>query len=190
MTEVPKTPSLKAGKVSSRRLYSGKVLSLDLDVVRFPDGMTGELEMIRHPGASAVVPLLEGGIGDLRVLLIRQYRYAADGYVYEIPAGRLNAAESPEQCARRELREETGYLAGLIRPLTTIYTTPGFTDERIHIFEGEGLTEGPVATEVDEFIDLCPMLLSEAVEKVRLGEIVDGKTVIGLLLTNLLHGGK
>jgi ADP-ribose pyrophosphatase len=153
--------------------------------VRFPDGTTGELEMIRHPGASAVVPLLSKSVVDPDVLLIRQYRYAANGYVYEIPAGRLDPGESPEECAHRELREETGYSATNIRRLTTIYTTPGFTDERIHIFVGEDLHEGRPQKEQDEFLEVHPVPLSQAVEMVRLGEIVDGKSAIGLLLAQL-----
>lgn len=140
--------------------------------------------MVRHPGASAVVPLLDSG-RDPRVLLIRQYRYAANGYVYEVPAGRLDPGEAPEACASRELKEETGYSAASLRQLTTIYTTPGFTDERIHIFVAQGLTLGSSEREPDEFLELNPVLLSEAVAMIQSGEIVDGKTSIALLLTYL-----
>ena len=133
----------KAGRIESRRIYAGKVISLDVDVVRFPDGSTGELEMVRHPGASAVVPFLsDPGGEDPQVLLIRQYRYAADGYLLEIPAGRLNTGEAPVDCARRELKEETGCSAEQIDHLFTMYTTPGFTDEKIHLFMATGLVTG------------------------------------------------
>lgn len=172
------------GKISSHRAYDGRVISVDVDTVRFPDGSTGDLEMVRHSGASAVVPLLSSGF-DPDVLLIKQYRYAAEGYVYEIPAGRLDSGEAPEVCAVRELREETGYTAEKIRRLTTIYTTPGFTDERIHLFVAEGLSPGENAREQDEFMELYPVSLSGAVEMVRSGQIVDGKTAIALLLTSL-----
>jgi ADP-ribose pyrophosphatase len=165
-------------------VYSGRIISVDVDQVRFPDGTTGELEMVRHPGASAVVPLMDEG-RDPRVLLIRQYRYAANGYVYEVPAGRLDPGETPEFCASRELREETGYSAANFRQLTTIYTTPGFTDERIHIFVAEGLTLGSSEREPDEFLELNPVPLSEAVAMVQSGQIVDGKTSIAVLLTYL-----
>ena len=88
------------GQIESRRIYKGKIVSLDVDTVRFPDGSTGELEMIRHPGASAVVPFLSDPRGDdPQVLMIRQYRYAADGYLFEIPAGRLDQGETPRDCA-------------------------------------------------------------------------------------------
>jgi ADP-ribose pyrophosphatase len=176
--------SLKVGKVSSQRVYTGKIVALDVDQVRFPDGEIGELEIIRHPGASAVVPFLDAG-DDPQVLLIRQYRYAADGYVYEIPAGRIDAGETPEQCALRELREETGYSAGHLRLLSSIYTTPGFIDEKIHLFLAEDLTFGVVSQEPDEFVELNPMRLSQAVAMIRSGEIVDGKSIAGLLLAYL-----
>src|SRR6476619_2276177 len=105
------------GRISTRRAYTGKIISLDVDEVRFPDGSIGELEMIRHPGASAVVPFLSDPAGDdAQILMIRQYRYAAEGYLYEIPAGRLNPGESPESCAARELKEETACTAESIEP--------------------------------------------------------------------------
>ena len=116
------------GKVGSARAYHGRVISVDLDEVRFPDGSVGSLEMVRHPGASAIVPLLDATADDPEVLLIRQYRYAAEGYLYEIPAGRLDDGETPMACAHRELAEETGYRAARVDHLFTMYTTPGFTD--------------------------------------------------------------
>jgi ADP-ribose pyrophosphatase len=173
--------SSAVGRISSKRIYSGNVISVDLDEVRFPDGTTGELEMVRHSGASAVVPLLDSEKTP-QVVLVRQYRYAANGYIYEVPAGRLAPGETPESCASRELKEETGYSAAVFRKLTTIYTTPGFTDERIHIFVAEQLTPGKSAHEPDEFLELHPVSLSEAVEMVKTGKIVDAKTCIALLL--------
>ena len=150
--------------------------------MRYPDGSTGELEMIRHPGASAVVPFLSDPAGDdPQVLLIRQYRYASGGYMLEVPAGRLDAGEDPKHCAARELKEETGCTADQVEYLTTIYTTPGFTDERIHLFMATGLTAGETKHEADEFLELQPMPLSKALDKIRTGEIQDGKTVVALL---------
>ena len=130
-------------RISTRRMYTGRIIHLDIDTVRFPNGSTGELEMIRHPGASAVIPFLsDPGGDDPQILLIRQYRYAAERYLYEVPAGRLDAGEAPDACARRELKEETGCEAERVEHLTTIYTTPGFTDEKIHVFLAVGLTRG------------------------------------------------
>jgi ADP-ribose pyrophosphatase len=171
-----------SARISSRRVYSGKVISVDVDSVRFPNDLVGELEMVRHPGASAVVPFLDPlDSPDPRILLIRQYRYAADGYVYEIPAGRLDPGETPEDCAARELREETGYSASDLIRLTTFYTTPGFTDEQIHLFAASGLTEGNSRVEADEVLDLAPVTLSRAMAMIASGELVDGKSMIGVL---------
>lgn len=170
------------GCVSSRRLYHGRVISVDVDTVRFPDGSTGELEMVRHPGASAVIPFLDDpGSEDPRIVLIRQYRYAADGYVYEVPAGRLDAGEDPRTCALRELREETGYSAAAMIPMTTFFTTPGFTDEKIHLFAATGLSAGESQRESDEILDLAPVPLSRALEMIETGKMVDGKSMIAIL---------
>lgn len=178
-------------KLSSRRAYTGKVISMDVDEVRFPDGSVGTLEMIRHPGASAIVPFLSDPDGDdPQVLLIRQYRHAADGYLYEIPAGRLNPGEAPRACAERELREETGCSAQTIEQLFTMYTTPGFTDEKIHVFMATGLKSGETSHEADEFLDLHPMLLSRALSMVEAGEIQDAKTALALLYTAGFRAGR
>lgn len=173
---------MSSSTISSRRVYSGRVISLDVDRVRFPDGSEGELEMVRHPGASAVVPFLSDPAGDdPQILMIRQYRYAADGFIYEIPAGRLDPGEEPEACAARELREETGCTAQRMDRLFTMYTTPGFTDEKIHLFMATGLTNGESAREADEFVELVPMPLSRALAMLERGEIQDAKTALGLL---------
>lgn len=170
------------GKVDSHRVYGGKTINVDLDTVRFPNGRNGQLEMVRHPGASAVVPFLSDPAGDdPQLLLLKQYRYAAEGFIYEIPAGKLDAGEDPKDCAERELREETGCRAGRMDRLTTIYTTPGFTDEKIHLFMASGLTEGDSAHEEHEFIEFERMPLSRALAMIESGEITDGKTVVGIL---------
>ncbi len=169
------------GQISSMRVYNGRVISLDIDEVRFPDGSIGSLEMVRHPGASAVVPLLDADADDPEVLLIRQYRYAANGYLYEIPAGRLDVGESPMECAHRELSEETGYRAERVEQLFTMYTTPGFTDEKIHLFLATGLTAGESHREADEFMELVPTKMSRALSMIEQGEIQDAKTALALL---------
>jgi ADP-ribose pyrophosphatase len=163
-------------------VFSGRVLDLDVDTVRFPDGSVGDLEMIRHPGASAVVPFVNDPRGaDPEVLLIRQFRHAAERYVWEIPAGRLEPGEAPEACARRELEEEAGVTAGELRRLTTIYTTPGFTDERIHLFLASGLGEGTERREADEFLEVHRMPWSRVLRLIEQGEVEDGKTLVALM---------
>ena len=169
-------------KLDSKRIHTGRVINLDVDTVRFPDGSTGELEIIRHPGAAAVVPFASDPRGDDPiVLLIQQYRYATDGTVIEIPAGRLNPGEDPRVCAQRELLEEAGVKAGRVERLTTIWTTPGFTDERIHLFWAADLTADKHAREPDEFIEVVRKPLSEALELIRSGVISDAKTALALL---------
>ncbi|HLA14895.1 MAG TPA: NUDIX hydrolase [Gemmatimonadaceae bacterium] len=177
--------------IGSRRVYTGKVISMDVDEVKFPDGSVGELEMIRHPGASAVVPFLSDPLGeDPQILLIRQYRHAADGYLYEVPAGRLDPGEDPKACALRELKEETGCFATGMERLFTMYTTPGFTDERIHVFMATGLESGESNREADEFLALHPLPLSKALRMIEAGEIQDAKTALSILFTAGFRAGR
>jgi ADP-ribose pyrophosphatase len=180
-----------SAQLSTKRVYDGKIIHVDLDTVRFPDGSTGELEMVRHPGASAVVPFLTDPTGeDPQVMLIKQYRYAAEEFIYEIPAGKLDDDEDPLVCAERELLEETGCTADRMEHLTTIYTTPGFTDERIHLYMAVGLTRGETRHEKDEFLTFETVPLSRALDMVRTGRIKDGKSIVGLLYTAGFRAGR
>jgi ADP-ribose pyrophosphatase len=179
------------GRLHSRRAYTGRIISLDLDEVSFPDGSIGELEIIRHPGASAVIPFLTDiTTDDPQILLIRQYRYAAEGYLYEIPAGRLNPSEDPRDCALRELKEETGCTAAHMEHVFTMYTTPGFTNERIHLFMATDMKRGESHHETDEFLELHPTRLSQALQMVEAGEIQDAKTALGLLFIAGFRAGR
>jgi ADP-ribose pyrophosphatase len=173
----------KPGLISRRPIYQGRIVDLGIDTVRFPDGSVGELEMIRHSGASAVLPVLSDPAGeDPQILLIRQYRYAAGGYMLEVPAGRPDQpGEDWEVCARRELEEETGLVAGELRYLTTIFTTPGFTDEQIHLYLALDVRTGKTAFDADEFIEPVILPISEALTKIRDGEIQDAKTICTIL---------
>jgi len=170
------------GMVSSQRIHAGRIVTLNVDQVRFPDGHIGEQEIIRHSGASVVVPFLSDPHGaDPQLLLIRQYRYAANAYLYELPAGRPNPGETPAECAARELREETGCVARVLEPLLSAYTTPGFTDERLHLFAAHGITRTETEFDADEYVEPFPVAMTRALEMVRGGEIVDMKTMLGLL---------
>jgi ADP-ribose pyrophosphatase len=170
--------------VERRPVFEGRIVRLSVDTVRFPDGSTSELELIRHPGAACVLPFL----GDLSdpdpdVLLIHQYRYAGGGFMYEVPAGMPQGPdESWDECARRELEEETGYRAGTLHPLTHIYTTPGFTDEVIHLYAATDLTKGAVNRDTDEFMEVRRMPISRALGLIREGELVDAKSIACILL--------
>ena len=159
-----------------KEIYRGRVVNLDVETVTLPNGATVDLEIIRHQGAVAVVPLKDDGT----VLLIRQYRHAAGGYIYEVPAGKLEPGEDPRHCAARELEEEIGYRASSLAHLLTFYTTPGFTDEVIHLFLATGLTPGNQNLDHDEVLEVVEMPLDEAMARIEDGTIRDGKTIVGL----------
>ena len=179
------------GKLTSERVYTGRVINLDRDTVRFPDGSVGELEMVRHPGASAIVPFVSEPTGDNpQILMIKQYRYAAEQYLYEIPAGRLDPGEAPLACAKRELREETGCTAKHMEFLFSMFTTPGFTDEQIHVFLASGLERGEAEREADEFMTVETVTLSTALQFIQEGQIKDGKTALAILFAAGFRAGR
>jgi len=149
---------------------------MNVDTVTLPNGVTVDLEIVRHPGASAVVPLKEDGT----VVLIRQFRYAARGFIYEIPAGKLSPGEEPMACAARELEEEIGYRAGSLELLSSIFTAPGFTDEVIHVYKATGLMRGRQQLDRDEVLEVVEMPLSKAMTMIKTGTIRDAKTIVGL----------
>jgi ADP-ribose pyrophosphatase len=181
-------PRPDVGLLESRVVHDGRVVHLSVDRVRFPDGSEGELELIRHRGASAVVPFLDDPDSqDPRVVLIHQYRYAAGGFVFEIPAGIPMDGESWEDCARRELEEETGYVAGRLEPLARLLTTPGFTNEEIHLFRAASLQVGDLRPDKDEFIEVVEFPFSRALEMVGQGLIRDGKSLVGILMADRLR---
>ena len=179
------------GHLGSELIHDGRVVHLSMDKVRFPDGSEGTLELIRHRGASAVVPFLgDPDEDDPLIVLVHQYRYAAGGLIYEIPAGIPFDGEAWADCAGRELEEETGYVADSLKPLTRIFTTPGFTNEEIHLFQATGLRKGSVHRDKDEFMEVVELPLSKVMEMVGSGVIRDGKSLIGLLLVDRLRRGR
>jgi ADP-ribose pyrophosphatase len=170
-----------------RQVYKGRIVDLSVETVTLPNGTTIDLELMHHPGASAVV----AADGKGHVVLIRQYRYAAGGYVWELPAGVLDAGEAPAACAARELREEAGLRAGELMHLGTIFTTPGFCNERIHLFLARDLREEEHAHEADEVIsEIRRVPLADALTMIRTGMIVDGKTIAGLHLAAAALGAQ
>jgi ADP-ribose pyrophosphatase len=161
----------------NRVVHQGRVVQVRVEDVTLPTGLTVQMDVVRHPGAAAILPL----DGD-DVLLIRQYRHCAAGWLWEIPAGTLNPGEDPETCARRELVEEAGVSCGELVRAGFIYTAPGFCDERIHIFIARELTAAPSHHDVDEVItDVVKRPYDEAVAMVARGEIVDAKSIAALL---------
>lgn len=162
--------------MAGRRVYDGRVVKLDVDEVELPGGARAELEVVRHPGAAAVVPFASPD----RVVLIHQFRHAADGFIWEVPAGKLDG-EAPEVCAARELEEEAGLRAGRLERLGAIWTTPGFTDERIFLFAARELESVPQRLDPDEVLEVVEMPLARALEMVWSGELCDAKSALALL---------
>ncbi len=161
-------------------LFEGRVVRLYLKDVTLPNGQNTTLEVVHHAGAAAVVPLHEDG----SITLVYQYRHAVGGWLYELPAGLLEPGEAPQDCAGRELEEEAGLRAGRLTRLSTYYTTPGFSDEVVHLYLATNLTPCKQRLEADEVIELVRMPLSEALGNIGNGTISDGKTIIGLLLAD------
>ncbi len=165
-------------KVQQKNIFEGRVLSLALETHQLPDGRSAEYEIIHHPGGAAVLPVLDDG----RLVLIRQFRPAAGGMLLEVPAGRLEEGESPEECVRREIVEEVGYRAGHLEKLGEMLPTVGFCTEKVCLFVATGLTRTEQALEDDEFIEIVICEAEEALAMVQRGEILDGKTQLALFL--------
>jgi len=157
-------------------LFEGRMLRLDRDRVRLPNGHESTREVVRHPGAVGII-----AIQNQQVLLVRQYRYAIAQETLEIPAGKLDPQEPPLDCAVRELREETGY-RGTMEHISTFYTTPGFTDEVMHLFLARDLVWDPLTPDDDEFIGVEKIAWDEAVQRAKQNEFIDAKTILGILL--------
>lgn len=167
----------KARLLERKVFYRGSIGEFGEEQLEMPGGRQLKLAILRHPGAAAVVPFVDVN----RIALVRQYRHAAGSTLWEIPAGKLDAGESPENCAVRELQEETGYRAARVTRLGQILTTPGFTDEVIHLYRADDLTPGAQALDGDEMLEPVIVTLDEALEMVASGEITDSKTVCALL---------
>ncbi len=170
--------------MAGRRVYDGRVVKLDVDPVELPGGARVEIEIVRHPGAAAVVPF----VSDDRVVLIHQFRHAAGGRIWEVPAGKLDG-EAPEVCAARELEEEAGLRAGRLERLSVIWTTPGFSDERIHLFAAYDLERVPQRLNEDEVLEVVEMPFSRALAMVWSGELCDAKSALALLHAAHRRGG-
>ena len=169
------TVKLERPKRSSR-IYEGRILNLRVDEVELENQRKTVREVVEHRGAAAIVPLLDNN----RILLVRQFRYAINSDLLEIPAGTLERDEEPETCATRELEEETGYRAEEISKILECYVAPGYSTEKIHFFLARGLTQARMHTEEDEVIKLEILTLEDAFQRLRSGRIQDAKTACGL----------
>jgi ADP-ribose pyrophosphatase len=169
-----------AERVDHHRLVSGSVFHVDRDRVRLPNGREVATDVVRHPPSAVIVPVPEPG----HVMLIRQYRYAVNRWLWELPAGSVDPGETLEDAARRECHEEVGQVPETIVRLAAMFPTPGYCDEEMFFFRVSGLTtlDHPAEADEDEDIEVRVFTLKEARDMVRRGEIVDMKTVIGLSL--------
>ena len=167
-----------------RTVYEGRILSLEVDRVVEPSGKEVDREVVRHRGSVGILPVTEDG----RLVLVRQYRYAVQEDLLEIPAGHIDPGESPDEAARRELIEETGYTASTWRKLAEFFPAPGFTDERMHLFLATGLRAGEPSPEDDESIECVSIPLEEALDLLRTGAVADAKTLVALLWREALGG--
>ncbi|GIP08295.1 MAG: NUDIX hydrolase [Paenibacillus macerans] len=172
--------SLKETTVSSEPVFSGKMISLQVDTVKLPDGTMATREVVKHPGAVAVLAVHEG-----RLLLVDQYRQAMGRCELEIPAGKLEKGEDPLEAAARELQEETGYTCGKLTHLHSFYTSPGFADEVIHLYWAEELSAGEMEPDEDEFIEVHEATLEEVLQHIADGRIADAKTIMAVYIWQL-----
>ncbi|MBZ0285012.1 MAG: NUDIX hydrolase [Anaerolineae bacterium] len=163
--------------IKTDRVYNGRLFNLDVSEVRLPDGSTSVREIVRHPGATALIAVDAEG----KILLVRQYRVASNRVMSEIPAGTRDGDEPPEICAVRELQEETGYKPGKLEALGGFYVAPGYTTEYIYLFLATELIESRLPGDSDEFIEVTRATLDEALRMIEQGEIADAKTIIGVL---------
>lgn len=167
--------------LSTESIFEGKVISLQVDTVQLPNGNTSKREIIRHPGAVAVL-----AIHNDRMLVVEQYRQALGRTEVEVPAGKLEKGEQPEDAIKRELEEETGYRCDQVTLLNSFYTSPGFADEIIHLYLAEHLEAGELNPDEDEFLEVTEITLEEAYEQIRDGRISDAKTIMAVQAWHLI----
>lgn len=161
--------------VKKNYIYRGKIINLRVDDAVLPDGKPCKREMVEHPGGACVLFVREG-----KILLVRQFRYAYGEELLEIPAGKLNPGEDPALTASRELEEETGFVPERVTLLYTMYPTPGYTNEKIYIYEAEGVREGSVHPDEDEFITCAFYPVKEVRAMIESGQIRDAKTIVAV----------
>lgn len=180
--------SLEEKTLSTEQIFNGKVVSLQVDEVELPNGKRAKREIIKHPGAVAIIAITE----DKKIILVEQYRKALERTIVEIPAGKLEKGEEPAECAKRELEEETGYDCETLELINSFYTSPGFADEIVHVYFAKGLKKKENAAELDEdeFVHLLEWSLEEAIHAIEEKQIYDAKTVFAVQYLQLQEGLK
>lgn len=172
--------------VKEERKYTGNIINVDKVTVVLPDGREATRDVVRHPGASVIVPITSDG----KIIMVEQYRKPCEMISLELPAGKLDKNEPPEECAKRELMEETGFIAGKLTKVLTIHSTPGFSDEVLHMFVATDLTEKNACPDEDEFISCKKYEISDLISMIEKGQITDAKTIIGIFLADRIKKGE
>jgi len=172
--------------IKEERKYTGNIINVDKVTVVLPNGKESTRDVVRHPGASVIVPITNDG----KIIMVEQYRKPCEMISLELPAGKLDAGEPPEECAKRELHEETGYIAGKLTKVLSIHTTPGFSDEVLHMFVATDLIEKKANPDEDEFISCEKYDISELLSMIDNGKITDAKTIIGIFLGDKIKKGE
>ena len=162
--------------MKSEKIYEGKVVNLRIDTVELPDKKYSKREIVEHPGAVGIIPVTD----DNCLILVKQFRKPVERFLLEIPAGKLEVNEEPRETAGRELKEETGYDSNKMEYLLEFYTSAGFSNERVHLFLASDLVEGTPCPDSGEFIEVVKISIEDLLKMVDRGEIVDGKTIIGI----------
>lgn len=164
--------------IKKETIYEGKVIDLYIEEVELPNGKQGTREIIKHPGAVAILALT----ADNKIVMVQQFRKALEKVIVEIPAGKLEKGEEPIETAKRELEEETGYICETLSPLISFYTSPGFADELVHVYLATGLSkkENPASLDEDEFVDVLEIAVEEAVSYIKEQKIHDAKTAYAI----------
>ena len=172
--------------IGRKEIYKGKIIDVDLLTVELPNGKEAPREIVYHPGASVVIPISDDG----QLYMVRQFRKPLDKECIEIPAGKLDPGEDPAHCAKRELKEETGLDAEKLKHIVSIHSSPGFSNEVLHMYVAMGLKEGESCADEDEFISSEKIHVDKLVRMVLNHEITDSKTVIGILLADKIVKGE
>jgi ADP-ribose pyrophosphatase len=179
---------LEEKTIKTDRIFTGRVISLQVDEVELPNGKTSKREIIKHPGAVAILPITDDG----KIVMVEQFRKALERTLVEIPAGKLEKGENPQDCARRELEEETGYVCKNLDWIISFYTSPGFADEIVHLYVATGLSEKVDAAKLDEdeFVNIVELSLSEANRYIEEKKIYDAKTAYAIQYMQLKESMK
>ncbi|SHH08476.1 NUDIX hydrolase [Tepidibacter thalassicus] len=170
---------LEEKTMSSEKIYNGKIINLRVDTVELPEHKYQKREIVEHPGAVAILAVNE----NKEIIFVKQFRKAVEEILIEIPAGKLEKGEDPKECAIRELKEETGYEAENIEFLSLFYTSAGFSNEKMYLYLATGLKKGECCPDEDEYIEICEVKISKALDMIKKGEIKDAKTMVGILLS-------